>query len=122
VANPNYPRSRHQQPPPALKAILPIGSMLVPGKLSLGETYVTAQSQATPPLAAKVAPQAAALKQARDTLIEKIGERKTLEDLILVKDSEIASADQVRMGRSKTTRTAPSTPRTGICSCCKCSP
>jgi hypothetical protein len=82
------------RPPPAIKAKTGVVNLAVPDKLSLGETYVTAQDRADPLLGGKVAAQAAAVKQAHDTLAQKVADRKGLEDTILVKDGEIVSAIQ----------------------------
>lgn len=89
----NNKRSR-LRPPPAIKAKLGVVSMVFPDKLSLGGTYMTAQSQAAAPLGEKVATQAAALKQAHGMLVQKVADRKNLDDLILIKDGEITAAIQ----------------------------
>lgn len=82
------------RPPPAIKAKLSVASLPFPDKLGLGGTYMTAQAQAAAPLGEKVAAQAATLKQMHDTLVKKVAERKTLDDLIVVKDGEITAAVQ----------------------------
>jgi hypothetical protein len=94
VAVKNNNRKGRLRPPPAMKAKTGVADLPVPSKLSLGETYVTAQAQVAPPLSAMVATQAAAVKKAHDALVQKVADRKTLEDSILVKDGEIVSAIQ----------------------------
>jgi hypothetical protein len=83
------------RPPPAIKAKTGVVGLPFPDKLSLGGTFMTAQNQAAPPLGALVATQAAAVKQTHDTLVQKVAERKVLEDSITVKDGEITTAVQL---------------------------
>jgi hypothetical protein len=80
------------QPPPALKGKSGVVELPYPAKLSLGETFITAQHRAEATLGAKVTTQAAAVKLTHDALVLKVAERKELEDAIIVKSGEVTTA------------------------------
>lgn len=82
------------RPPPAIKGKTGVVDLPYPTKLSLGETFITAQHRAETTLGAKVTTQATAVKQTRDALVLKVAERKELQDAIIVKDGEVTAAVQ----------------------------